>query len=207
MKFSLSPACAPGSDNGKGTVAMIRARDTTTTFQPEKKRLPLGLQRILFPAMLSLAVTGCGEATEPETSRWTETAAPAGAPVKQRWYTRSQVEAGAPLYREHCAACHKENAEGTENWRQRDANGNFPPPPLNGTAHTWHHPLDILRMVVRNGGAPVGGAMPAFGQKLDAVQVDAILAWVQSHWSDEIYGMWRERDIQSAGRSSPLQGG
>ena len=103
----------------------------------------------------------------------------------------------APLYRENCATCHKENAEGTPDWKTRDANGKLPPPPLNGTAHAWHHPLDILRSVVKRGGAPVGGTTPAFGEKLDEAQIDAILAWVQSHWSDEVYKIWHERDLAS----------
>ena len=205
-KSSLSLACASNSDPDTGNFALLRSRDTgTRTSKTSRPRS--AVWRTLLPAIAVLTVAGCGKAPEPEAGRWTETAAPAAAPVKQRWYTQAQAEAGAPLYQEHCAVCHKENAEGTENWRQRDANGNFPPPPLNGTAHTWHHPLDILRMVVRNGGAPVGGVMPGFGQKLDAVQVDAILAWVQSHWSDDIYSMWRERDIQSSSRSSSPQGG
>ena len=55
-------------------------------------------------------------------------------------------------------------------------------------------PLPILRTVVRKGGVPVGGTMPGFGEKLDVEEIDAILAWVQSHWSDEIYALWRERD-------------
>ena len=128
-------------------------------------------------------------------ARWTDTAAPAGAPVMMRWYRPEQVKAGAALYAQNCASCHKPNAEGTADWKTRDANGKLPPPPLNGTAHTWHLPLGILRTVVRRGGAPMGGSMPAFADKLSAQEIDAILAWVQSHWSDEIYAIWHERDL------------
>lgn len=52
-----------------------------------------------------------------------------------------------------------------------------------------------MRTVVRRGGAPVGGSMPAFGDKLAPQEIDAILAWVQSHWSDRIYAIWHERDL------------
>lgn len=144
-----------------------------------------------------LALSACDQSPEDPKARWTDGATTAWAPVKQRWYTREQVTAGAALYRENCATCHKENAAGTADWKTRDANGLLPPPPLNGTAHTWHHPLKILRNVVKTGGAPVGGTMPAFAEKLDDGQIDAILAWVQSHWSDEIYGYWQERDRQT----------
>ena len=147
----------------------------------------------------ALALTACeGEQIDPK-ARWTDTAAPAGAPVLMRWYTPEQVEAGAALYAQNCASCHKPNAEGTADWKKRDANGKLPPPPLNGTAHAWHHPLDVLRQVVRRGGIPIGGSMPAFADKLAPQEIDAILAWVQSHWSDKIYGIWHERDMAASG--------
>jgi len=40
---------------------------------------------------------------------------------------------------------------------------------------------------------------PAFSDKLDPPEIDAILAWVQSHWSDKIYGIWHERDLAARG--------
>lgn len=146
----------------------------------------------------ALALTACeGEQMDPK-ARWTDTAAPSSAPVMMRWYKPEQVEAGAALYTQHCASCHKPNAEGTHDWKTRDANGKLPPPPLNGTAHAWHHPLEVLRTVVKRGGAPVGGSMPAFSDKLAAQEIDAILAWVQSHWSDKIYAIWHERDLAAS---------
>jgi mono/diheme cytochrome c family protein len=158
------------------------------------------LTRILLLFVVALALSACeGEQAETQ-ARWTDTAAPAGAPVATRWYTPDQVRAGAALYAQHCATCHKPNAEGTADWKTRDANGNFPPPPLNGSAHAWHHPLDVLRSVVRRGGVPVGGTMPAFADKLSSREIDAILAWVQSHWSDRIYALWRQRDAAAGNR-------
>ena len=39
--------------------------------------------------------------------------------------------------------------------------------------------------------------MPPFVDKVDRQEIDAVLAWVQSHWSDEIYALWKERDQQA----------
>ena len=147
----------------------------------------------------ALALTGCEREQADPKARWTDTAAPASTPVMMRWYTPEQVETGAALYAQHCATCHKPNAAGTPYWKTRDASGKLPPPPLNGTAHAWHHPLDVLRTVVRRGGAPVGGSMPGFTDKLSPQEIDAILAWVQSHWSDKIYAIWHERDLAASG--------
>lgn len=153
------------------------------------------MRKILFLVGGALSLVACeGEQVDPK-ARWTDTAAPSSAPVEMRWYTPEQVEAGAALYTQHCASCHKPNAEGTADWKTRDASGKLPPPPLDGTAHAWHHSLDVLRTVVRRGGAPVGGSMPAFGDKLAPQEMDAILAWVQSHWSNKIYAIWHERDL------------
>ncbi len=107
-----------------------------------------------------------------------------------RWYSSEQVQSGAALFRENCAACHGQNAEATANWKQRDANGNFPPPPLNGSAHAWHHDLDLLRRTVREGGKSLGGLMPAFEERLDAEGIDSVIAFFQSKWPDDIYQKW-----------------
>ncbi len=111
-----------------------------------------------------------------------------------RWYSEQQVAQGGPLFQTHCAACHGPEAASIPNWRELDENGNYPPPPLNGSAHAWHHSLELLRKTVREGGIPLGGQMPPFRDLLTAEEIDSVLAWVQTHWTDEIYRMWEERN-------------
>ena len=123
----------------------------------------------------------------------------------ERWYTPAEVSRGEPLFQTHCARCHKPDASGTRDWRTPDAAGNYPPPPLDGTAHTWHHSLPVLRRTVKLGNARLGGTMPAFGHALDNDQIDAVLAWVQSHWSDEIYARWEEIARQSSRQLFPSE--
>ena len=57
----------------------------------------------------------------------------------------------------------------------------------------------MLRRTVREGGSRLGGRMPAFGDRLDADEVDAVIAWFQSLWPSDIYAAWQQRDRQ-AGR-------
>ncbi len=114
----------------------------------------------------------------------------ATAAGSQRWYSDAQVDRGAELFLENCASCHGRNAEATPNWKQTDANGNYPPPPLNGTAHAWHHDLELLRKTVREGGAKLGGQMPGFADRLSAAEIDSVIAYFQSQWPDEIYKRW-----------------
>jgi mono/diheme cytochrome c family protein len=109
-----------------------------------------------------------------------------------RWYTQSQVEDGRELFQRHCAVCHGENAEGTLNWLELDANGNYPPPPLDGTAHAWHHPLPVLERVIAEGGVAFGGVMPGFAALLGEDQIRSVVAYFQSQWSEDIYEQWTD---------------
>ena len=104
----------------------------------------------------------------------------------------SKVMNGARLYAKNCAQCHGPRAEGVLHWRQRDVNGNFPPPPLNGTAHAWHHPRKQLAYTIKTGGR----VMPPFGSKLNDSEVSNIIDWMVSLWPDEIYASWAVRNDQ-----------
>ncbi len=111
-------------------------------------------------------------------------------PKVERWYKPAYVAAGEQLFKENCAACHGSNAQGAENWQRPDAEGHFPPPPLNGTAHAWHHPLKALYQTIMRGSPDGSGRMPAWQGKLSQGEALAIIAWFQSLWSDEIYAAW-----------------
>lgn len=122
---------------------------------------------------------------------------PAPETVPGRWYTEAQVAAGEPLYQTYCAVCHAADGSATAEWRTPLPDGNYPPPPLNGTAHTWHHPLEVLDSTIANGGAEFGGVMPGFGAALDEADRMAIIAWFQSLWSDDIYARWEAIELRT----------
>jgi mono/diheme cytochrome c family protein len=107
-----------------------------------------------------------------------------------RWYTPEQARLGETVFRQNCAVCHGQNAEATPIWKERDANGFYPPPPLNGSAHAWHHDLELLRRTVREGGQKLGGLMPPFENVLSSEQIDQAIAFFQSKWPDELYQKW-----------------
>jgi thiol:disulfide interchange protein DsbC len=129
------------------------------------------------------------------------------AAAAERWYSDEQVARGETLYRQNCAVCHGPDAESTPDWKTADADGNYPPPPLNGTAHTWHHDLELLRRTIREGGARLGGRMPGFEGHLNAAEIDSIIAFFQSRWPDDIYQRWSDRsapsDLPSIGDAAP----
>lgn len=110
-----------------------------------------------------------------------------------RWYGDEQVAAGERVFKDNCAVCHGQSAEASPDWKKTGPDGHYPPPPLNGTAHAWHHPIGQLRRAVQEGGQRLGGVMPPFKQILDAKQIDEAIAYFQSMWNDEIYAAWESR--------------
>ncbi|WP_435099745.1 c-type cytochrome [Arhodomonas sp. AD133] len=148
------------------------------------------MKLVLAGAALALLV-GCSPEDEPRSEGGAETADARGkGRVDGRWYTSSQVTRGRDIFRENCASCHGAMAQGAPNWREPDANGYYPAPPLNGRGHTWHHPFPMLRDIVTNGGKQ---RMPAWGEKLSTADIEAVLAYITSLWPEETYVTWRDR--------------
>jgi len=119
----------------------------------------------------------------------------------ERWYDSSQVNQGQGVFQQNCASCHGANAEAKAGWQE--ASGEASAPPLNGTAHTWHHSLEQLKKTISFGNVQLGGVMPAFGEKLSTRKIEAAVAYFQSKWTDDIYSNWADRfKIQVASNSN-----
>lgn len=92
------------------------------------------------------------------------------------------VERGRLLYERSCASCHGGATGGSIS----DI-----PPPHNAEGHTWHHGDCVLADIIRDGPAPRPGApddfptMPAFGDDLHDDDIDAILAYIRTWWTEE----------------------
>ena len=105
------------------------------------------------------------------------------------------LAAGKQLFQSNCSSCHGDMAQGlAEDWRKPDADGKYPAPPLNGTAHTWHHSISALANTIQNGTISIGGTMPPWKDKLSEDETFAIIIWLTSLWPDEIYEAWMERN-------------
>ncbi|SHH97142.1 c-type cytochrome [Marivita hallyeonensis] len=103
-----------------------------------------------------------------------------------------RIANGSVVYNEYCAVCHGADLEGqVEEWRQPDADGFLPAPPHDETGHTWHHADDLLiNIVTRGTEAIVGGTyksnMMGFGDVLSREEIEDVLAFIKSTWSDEV---------------------
>lgn len=142
--------------------------------------MPVTIRKVAVLVLL-ISNAGCGNPERPASID------------SGRWYTAEQAEQGHALFQMHCASCHGDQAQGlADDWRKADAQGNYPPPPLNGSAHAWHHPLAVLETTIKEGGIPLGGVMPGFADRLSDHEMRLTIAYFQSHWSGEIYARWQE---------------
>lgn len=113
--------------------------------------------------------------------------------IVERNFDTAQIARGRTIFQENCAVCHGANAEATPDWRKPLENGRYPPPPLDGTAHAWHHSTEELKRFILKGGPPGEGRMPGWEGKLTAQEIDDILVWIKSLWPDEVYDAWYKR--------------
>jgi len=126
-------------------------------------------------AVLLLALAGCGE----------------DRPA-------ADLSLGKSIYAQHCAACHGAKLEGQPDWRRRLPNGRLPAPPHDDSGHTWHHPDDVLFGITKHGLVPpyaprdYESDMPAFTGKLSDDEIRAVLAYIGSHWSSEVWKLRAE---------------
>lgn len=112
-----------------------------------------------------------------------------------------QISRGEKVFSQNCASCHGDEAQGDPDWRTRDKEtGRFPPPPLDGTAHAWHHPLAQLKHVIANGSPGGKGNMPAWSGKLSEQEMDDTIAWFQAKWPAEVYAAWAEINQRASQR-------
>jgi mono/diheme cytochrome c family protein len=104
------------------------------------------------------------------------------------------IELGQSLFDKNCIGCHGVGAQGiVKDWRKSVADGKFPPPPLNGTAHAWHHPQKQLLQSINDGGTKIGGQMPAFRDKFNEDEKQALLDYIYSLWPKEIQDKYDSR--------------
>lgn len=78
---------------------------------------------------------------------------------------------GGKLYAQSCASCHGASGAGF-------ARAGVPAPPLDGSAHSWHHSDDQILGLIRDGGS----IMPAVGHDWSDAQRAAVLTFVKARW-------------------------
>ena len=104
-----------------------------------------------------------------------------------------QVARGERIYAKACASCHGTKLEGEADWRSQKSDGTYPAPPHDAEGHTWHHSDRLLFRYTKLGGAAALGdvpgfrsAMPGFAETLSDAEIRDVLAYIKSHWPEEM---------------------
>ena len=115
-------------------------------------------------------------------------------PEEKNKNSGSMVLLGEKIYNKNCLSCHGPKGQGlAKDWKVKDENGNYPAPPLNGTAHTWHHSPEQLLYTINKGGVEMGGQMPAFEKQLTEEEKKALIEYMYSLWPKEIQEKYDDR--------------
>jgi mono/diheme cytochrome c family protein len=134
-------------------------------------------------AFAAAMLLGCTDSGSPRSASAFE------SPANPR--DAKQVAQGRELYSTHCASCHGIELQGEAGWRQALPGGGYPAPPHDGSGHTWRHGDTQLLEAVKVGGAASAGPdqksnMPGFEGLLSDGEIWAAIAYIKSHWPQEL---------------------
>ena len=105
--------------------------------------------------------------------------------------SKLMIARGKIAYENNCVSCHMINLAGAENWKRLDEDGHRKAPPLNGTAHTWHHDDKTLHNIIKYGLVNLidgyEGKMIGFKDNLSDKDIDSVLAYIKSYWPKDKY--------------------
>ena len=151
------------------------------------------LSTVLLVVLFLVSCSGSG-GDKPAKSAKQSASASSSADPESQIFDKARLARGEKLYNEKCVECHKKFGQGEAYWQEENKDGNLPPPPLDGTAHAWHHPTEVLQRFIRDGGEEYGGTMPAFKEELSFKQIADVVVWITSLWPKDVYDKWYRRD-------------
>jgi mono/diheme cytochrome c family protein len=159
-------------------------------------KIPPPMLAVLLPI---LVLSACGKAPDPAATRMPAVSdSLADAVPLDRNLDPAQVARGRAIYDKNCATCHGAEGKGPPgDWRVPNAEGKYPPPPLDDSAHAWHHPTAALLYVIYEGSPGGAGNMPAWKDKLSEQEMQDVVVYIKSLWSDPVYRLWSKTEQQS----------
>lgn len=121
---------------------------------------------------------------------------------------------GSRVYAGYCASCHGARGEGAPEWQVPNELGELPPPPHDSAGHTWKHSDAMLHRIISEGWRDPFNTterltMPAFADALSPTEIEAVITYLKTLWTDEQRQFQREesRDepFPTAGDTAEVQ--
>ncbi len=148
-------------------------------------------KKLLVLMITTIFLAACGASAPAATITAVSTSTPIPAPTTTP--TPDPVMLGIEAFARVCAACHGPNAEGYAN----ELNA----PALNTTEHASEHPDQLIHDWVVNGKLGLGRQMPPQGEDLTDEEVHAIIAYLQTLWTEDQLAI--QQDITSRWPATP----
>jgi mono/diheme cytochrome c family protein len=107
--------------------------------------------------------------------------------------TAELIQQGQSLFARNCMPCHGPNGVGQNPAEPNggyDEHGNLIAPALDGSAHAWHHPDDVLFQWIKHGSALGDSPMRGWEGRMTDEEIWAVIRYFQSLWPA------RQREIQ-----------
>ena len=150
--------------------------------------------------LLTGLLSACDKAADSVATQGTlsQNDAVSEAAALDRKLDAAQIARGSAIFEKNCAECHGVKGKGQPgDWRIRNADGKYPPPPLDDSAHAWHHPTKVLMEAIRDGSPGGEGNMPAWKGKLSEQEMQDTVVYIKSLWTDPVYQLWLKMEQQS----------
>lgn len=114
----------------------------------------------------------------------------------------TSYELGQRTYNTLCASCHGSNGEGQfpDAPYEPDVTGRYGAPPHNADGQLWQQDDDTIIKVIREGGMqnPLEYyVMPAMGSMLSDEEIQAVVAYIKTMWTEEQQATQREITLEA----------
>jgi mono/diheme cytochrome c family protein len=149
-------------------------------------------EKILAALLSAALLAGCSN-EQPESQR-------TGA----RQYDTNMLALGQRVFQNHCAVCHGPVGEAKPGWQKPGPDGKLQPPPLDDNGRTWRLSTSRIKQFIRQGSPGGRGNMPAWQGKLTEQELDAVVTWITSLWSDAIYMQWQSDVAQEQNQKAAV---
>jgi mono/diheme cytochrome c family protein len=111
------------------------------------------------------------------------------------WRNAEVVAKGESLFRANCVVCHGVAGVG-ENPSQpmggeKDAGG-YLAPAMDGSGHAWHHTLETLFQIIKDGSPAADSPMRGFAGRLSDEEISAVIAYIRSLWPPQIQDRYEQ---------------
>ncbi len=131
-------------------------------------------------------------------------AATVAVPLLAKRAGSDAIAEGKRVYDAHCQVCHGTDGRGGDlNWK-RPLPGpglRYPPPPLDHSAHAWHHADGLLQRIIEKGGED--GRMPGWKEKLSNFEIQAVIRYLHTLWEPKQLQWQQEQSGKDPLRNEP----